>query len=205
MSTAAEILVDLLRHGEPEGGPRFRGGATDDPLSALGWQQMWLAVGDQAPWQVIVSSPMQRCHAFAAALAQRHALTLNIEPALCEMHFGQWEGLSAEVLQQRDPAALARFWSDPLSHTPPGAERLDAFQQRALEGLQRQLDQHASGHLLLIAHGGTLRMLLSAILQMPLSASARLEMPYAALSRVRMRRDAHGQWHGSLVFHGGQP
>ena len=37
MST--ETIIDLIRHGEPVGGQRLRG-AQDDPLSALGWQQM---------------------------------------------------------------------------------------------------------------------------------------------------------------------
>lgn len=49
--------VDLLRHGEPAGGKKFRG-AVDDPLSPLGWQQMRAAVGDFRGWQTIVSSPL---------------------------------------------------------------------------------------------------------------------------------------------------
>lgn len=205
MNTPSAHLLDLLRHGEPVGGGRFRGGATDDPLSEQGWQQMWQAVDTHIPWHAIISSPLQRCSAFATALAQRHQLPLTLEPALRELHFGDWEGRNAEALQQSDPTALARFWSDPLTHTPPGAERLDVFQTRILQGLHRQLDRHADGHLLVIGHGGTLRMILCAVLQMPLAASIRLELPYAALSRVRMYRDAHGQWQGSLVFHGGKP
>ena len=46
--------VDLLRHGEPEGGKKFRG-AVDDPLSPQGWAQMRTAVGDGRDWQVIRS------------------------------------------------------------------------------------------------------------------------------------------------------
>ncbi|MHB1590203.1 MAG: histidine phosphatase family protein [Sulfuricella sp.] len=37
--------IDLIRHGEPVGGRRYRG-RTDDPLSEKGWNQMWTAVGD---------------------------------------------------------------------------------------------------------------------------------------------------------------
>ncbi len=50
-------LVDLMRHGEPVGGVRFRGNVTDDPLSNLGWSQMWDAVGDHHPWDQLISSP----------------------------------------------------------------------------------------------------------------------------------------------------
>ena len=42
-------LIDLIRHGEPEGGPMFRG-QTDHPLSATGWQQMRGAIGDGEHW-----------------------------------------------------------------------------------------------------------------------------------------------------------
>ncbi len=37
--------IDIIRHGEPIGGPRFRGHGVDDPLSEKGWEQMWNAVG----------------------------------------------------------------------------------------------------------------------------------------------------------------
>ena len=56
-----ETLIDLLRHGEPEGGRAYRGHSIDDPLSETGWQQMWAAVGYHKPWEQIVSSPLQRC------------------------------------------------------------------------------------------------------------------------------------------------
>ncbi|MGH8626386.1 MAG: hypothetical protein ACREYC_14335 [Gammaproteobacteria bacterium] len=36
-------FIDLRRHGEAEGGARYRG-STDDPLTAEGWAQMWAAV-----------------------------------------------------------------------------------------------------------------------------------------------------------------
>lgn len=200
-----DCQIDLLRHGEAEGGGRFRGGATDDPLTELGWQQMWTTVSDPSPWQGIISSPMVRCLGFARALADKHDLQLVIEPGFREMHFGAWEGRSAEELHQQEPVALANFWRNPDRHTPPGGEPLSVFQQRVLDGLHRQLDRQQAEHLLIIGHGGTLRMILCHLLNMPLSASARLEMPHACMSRVRMRRDEHGQWNGSLVFHSGQP
>ena len=67
--------VDLLRHGQTEGGQKFRG-ALDDPLSSLGWKQLRISVGDYLGWQVIVSSPLIRCAAFAKELAERLDLSL---------------------------------------------------------------------------------------------------------------------------------
>jgi hypothetical protein len=38
------MILDLLRHGEPEGGRLYRGNLLDDPLSEKGWQQMQASV-----------------------------------------------------------------------------------------------------------------------------------------------------------------
>ena len=57
-------VVDLLRHGEPDGGQKFRG-SVDDPLNVRGWEQMRTAVGNYREWEVIISSPLIRCAAFA--------------------------------------------------------------------------------------------------------------------------------------------
>jgi len=56
--------VDLIRHGEPEGGVKLRGWL-DDPLSAAGWQQMRAAIAGNNAWQQIVTSPMLRCRELA--------------------------------------------------------------------------------------------------------------------------------------------
>ncbi|MEW6253578.1 MAG: histidine phosphatase family protein, partial [Planctomycetota bacterium] len=61
-------LIDLMRHGEPVGGRRYRG-QVDDPLSEKGWAQMRAAVGEAAPWHHVVSSPLLRCREFAETLA----------------------------------------------------------------------------------------------------------------------------------------
>ena len=42
-----ETTIDLLRHGEPLGGGRYRG-QMDDALSEKGWQQMWQAVAGRS-------------------------------------------------------------------------------------------------------------------------------------------------------------
>ncbi len=64
------LLIDLIRHGEPQGGMRYRG-QLDDPLSELGWQQMRNATANVQPWEHIVSSTLSRCADFAKELADK--------------------------------------------------------------------------------------------------------------------------------------
>jgi alpha-ribazole phosphatase/probable phosphoglycerate mutase len=97
--------LDLMRHGEPVGGRRYRG-QIDDPLSEKGWAQMHAAVGDAAPWTRIVSSPLLRCRAFAETLSDRHGLPLALDDRLKEVGFGDWEGKSAAEIEQDARRAL---------------------------------------------------------------------------------------------------
>ena len=65
-----ETVIDLIRHGEPIGGRRYRGHGVDDPLSEKGWSQMWQAVGNYNAWHHIITSPLQRCQQFPPAIEQ---------------------------------------------------------------------------------------------------------------------------------------
>ncbi len=118
--------IDLIRHGEPEGGTRFRGWQ-DDPLSEQGWSQMRQAVGEHNPWQQIISSPLLRCAAFAAELSGRLELPMTTEGRLQEIGFGEWEGRRAAELYQESPDAVGNFWRDPVTIQRRVASRLISF------------------------------------------------------------------------------
>lgn len=195
-----ETLIDLLRHGEPEGGVKFRG-QHDDPLSAAGWAQMCGAVGDTDGWEAVVTSPLRRCADFAAELATRLDVPLENEPRLREIGFGAWEGLTAEQVSARAPEALERFWRDPARHTPPGGESLADFETRVAAGWNDLLNRHAGRKVLLVCHGGVIRLILARLLGMPRSHLFRLNVPFASTSRVRVRGEPA---QSELIFLGGK-
>jgi len=197
----AVTIIDLLRHGEPEGGHKYRG-RLDDPLSARGLAQMRAVIGQRCPWKVVISSPLMRCLAFAQELADRYGLQLEIEPDLSEISFGVWEGRTLVEIVADTPHALTNFWRDPLRHPPPGGESLQACQTRVEAAWQTLLERHAGRHVLLVGHGGVIRLVISHILAMSLNHIWRLEVPYASLSRIRV----HGRGANAepvLVFHSG--
>jgi len=202
MSEYTTTLVDLIRHGEPVGGRRYRG-QVDDPLSDKGWRQMRDAVGEHHPWQAIVSSPLQRCAAFAEELAARHGLPLQLEARLMEIGFGAWEGKTAAELLADDPERLAQFWRDPLHHTPPGAETLPAFRERIIAGWNDLLARHAGQHVLVVGHAGMMRMIIREVLDMPLDRLFRLQVGNAAITRIRIDGDG-AEALPQLVFHDGR-
>lgn len=194
-------VIDLLRHGEPDGGQKFRG-SVDDPLSVRGWEQMRAAVGADPQWQAIISSPLIRCAAFADELAERLELPLQIVPAFSEIGFGVWEGCSVAEVHEREPAALGRFWRDPVAHPIPGGEPLVDFDRRIRQAWAALLEEYRGQHVLLVTHGGVIRMVLRQLLDMPLQRIWRIEAPFASLTRIRIHCDPNAEPH--LVFHNGR-
>jgi alpha-ribazole phosphatase/probable phosphoglycerate mutase len=189
--------LDLMRHGEPVGGRKYRG-QIDDPLSEKGWGQMRDTVGDAAPWTRIVSSPLTRCRAFAETLAERHGLPLSLDERLMEVGFGVWEGKSAAEIEADAPGTLARFKADPVNARPAGAEPLAGFHARVAAGLEDLLGQHNGQHVLLVGHAGVIRMAFAWALHIPLEHAYRIEVASASLTRLRF-----DDGRASLVFHGG--
>jgi alpha-ribazole phosphatase/probable phosphoglycerate mutase len=193
--------LDLMRHGEPVGGRKYRG-QLDDPLSEKGWAQMRRAVGEHCPWQAIISSPLLRCADFARELATRHGLPLAMDDRLVELGFGAWEGRTADELTAEDPEALVRFRRDPVAHAPPGAEPLASFRGRILEAWNALREQHHGKHVLVIAHAGVIRMMVAQALDIPLQHIFRLQVPSAGLTRLRLESNGDDLF-PQLLFHAG--
>ncbi|BBL73579.1 histidine phosphatase family protein [Methylomagnum ishizawai] len=203
MSTEERVttLVDLMRHGEPVGGSRYRG-QIDDPLSDTGWRQMRAAVGQHAPWDAIVSSPLRRCLDFAEDLAERLKLPLETDDRLMEIGFGVWQGKTHEEVTQFDPGLQQRFYRDPMSHRPEGAEGLGDFRARVVAAWNDILNRHAGRHVLIVCHAGVIRMVLAQTLEIPLSNLFRIKVGSAAITRIECAEQGE-EFLGQLVFHGG--
>ena len=184
------LSLDMLRHGVTDAGPGFRG-SSDDALTEQGRQQMQLALSGKNGWDLVISSPLQRCARFAEELAATHSLPLHLEPDVRELHFGDWEGRSAAALMETDAEALGRFWADPYAFTPPNGEPLLHFEARILAALQRLQQRHAGERLLLITHGGVMRLLLARARGLPRQDLLQVNVGYA--QRFRLRLDTDGQ------------
>ncbi|MFZ6046612.1 alpha-ribazole phosphatase family protein [Pseudomonas sp. CR3202] len=175
--------LDLLRHGETERGGGFRG-SLDDALTASGWAQMRAGIDGAGPWDVLVSSPLQRCAAFARELAQELGLPLHFDADLRELHFGQWEGRSAAELMVDQAEGLGLFWNDPYSFTPPEGETLLAFEARVVAAGERLRERFSGQRVLLVTHGGVIRLLVARARQLPRAQLMQVEVAHGELFRL---------------------
>lgn len=195
-------IIDLLRHGEVEGGNYYRG-QIDDPLTEEGWQQMQIAVADHKPWDAIVSSSLMRCSDFSKQLSNNHGLSLHVTDEFREINFGQWQGKTAKDLMDSEADNLKSYWQDPEKYTPPDAESVIDFRQRVNNAWQNILSEYTGKHILLVSHGGVMGMILSEILAIPVTHLLRLDIKHAALTRIAVDH-CQQETAPRLIFHNGQ-
>ncbi|MFL6655186.1 MAG: histidine phosphatase family protein [Sulfurifustis sp.] len=186
MSARTTITIGLLRHGETEGGARYRG-RTDDRLTETGWRQMRSAVADTSGWEKVVTSSLARCAAFAQAYAIERRLPLRVDERLREIDFGDWEGRSAAEIMETSADALLNFWQDPWKYGPPAGEPLAQMSARVLAAWHDLIaDTHTT---LVVGHGGPMRVILCHALGLPLAQLLHVEVAPATLHRVTVCAD----------------
>lgn len=194
------ITIDMLRHGETDGGNIYRG-STDSPLTPNGLRQMKNSVAEfdsKHLWQKVYCSPLQRCRVFAESCAASNQLPFKVEDQLREIDFGDWDGCDITEVWRQTPQLVEAFWQDPESNPPPGGESIQQLMQRTKLFIDQILAAEED-HLLLVSHGGVIRALLAQILNIPASSWAALRVDYASFSRIQLGVEPESNW-SSVCF-----
>lgn len=192
----ADTIIDLIRHGEPEGGRAYRGHSIDDPLNEKGWQQMWDAVGDEMPWNHIITSPLQRCQAFAEALMDMYDIPCTVEENFKEIGFGSWEGRTPDDIKTNNLKEYEDFYRDPVKLRPKGAEPLNKFIKRVTSAYNKVIKEHEGKHILIVAHAGVIRALIANALHAAPIGLYRINIKNAGISRIK-----HNELGNTLYYH----
>jgi broad specificity phosphatase PhoE len=151
-------------------------------------------------WTKVISSPLERCQHFAAHAAAAHALTPRIDETWQEIDYGDWDGMPIDEWRRLAAPQFAEFRRDLSKLTPPNGEGYLDFKDRILSAWSALTDEPDGGHVLVVTHGGVLRVVLPTVLGMPLNRSFPLHIPFASFSRVRL--DVAGEKvSATLLFH----
>jgi probable phosphoglycerate mutase len=168
------VRLLLARHGETAWNAEGRyQGREDIPLSPKGEAQA-RALGERLRDLRIdraVASPLSRARRTAElALGEARAAMLSFDEGLLEIAHGEWEGLLAAEIRERDPER-ARAWRDtPHEVLMPGGESLPQVAERAWEALLRaSAGLGDDDTLLVVAHDVVNRVLLCRVLGLPLA------------------------------------
>ena len=178
------ITVDLLRHGELVGGIKYRG-QTDDPLTREGLASMyavWKRLQNKV--DLIITSPLSRCRRPAMAWAESKGIECIVDARLSELHYGEWEGMTPDEIREKYPDLLEQWRRDPESVLVPGGESIHDFQARIAQFWEELCRNHKGQRLLVVAHSGSIRMLIAEVMNAPIISTRSMQMPYASWSRV---------------------
>lgn len=175
--------IDLLRHGQCEGGDLFRG-HLDVELTPAGFAQMQRAcAGGQ--WHAVISSPLQRCWQFARTVSS----IVVADSRLRETSFGDWDGKSISEVWRNDHDRVSAWSRNPAVGCPPNGEPLHEVAARVDEFLKDCLRDYCGKNLLLVTHGGVVRMLLTQVLGTPIAHANRWAVPYGCFTRLAVYHD----------------
>ncbi|MEA5455258.1 histidine phosphatase family protein [Sinomonas sp. JGH33] len=163
--------IVFWRHGRTDwnAAGRFQG-QTDIPLNEDGVRQakhaarLLAAMGPTA----IVSSDLERTRSTAEALASETGLPVALDPGLRETNAGRWQGLTFDEIRGTDGEELSR-WEDGDVEVPAGGAetRLDVASRTRSAISQALAAMGETGTLVVVSHGGAIRVALAELLGLP--------------------------------------
>jgi broad specificity phosphatase PhoE len=182
------IRLLLVRHGITAWNSDGRmQGHTDVPLSSQGVRQAELLACRLAGEHIdaVYSSDLLRAARTAELIASRHGLTVCFTTALREYGLGAWEGKTdIEIIECGDEELLSAYRRDPVSHRPRDGESLEAIWNRILGVRDEILASRSAGTVVLVGHGGSMKVILADALGCRGPALPRIWLDNASLSVV---------------------
>lgn len=154
--------IVFIRHGETDLAGRFCG-HSDPGLNLAGVSQVCGLAQEIAPLGIerIYSSDLRRASQTATAIAQRIGVDAVCLSALREIHFGLWEGLSWQEIEERFPAQAERWLREFPLHRAPAGESYAEFTARIDAVIAPLLDAAAATTTAIVTHRGVMRYALT--------------------------------------------
>ncbi|MDO4546491.1 MAG: histidine phosphatase family protein [Clostridia bacterium] len=174
----------MIRHAEPDypgGVSMCLGRKYDLPLSANGLKQS-RELGNAfsgIELEKVYHSPLIRAKQTAMGLASGRCPIVELSDFI-EMDGGEWDGLTLEQIRSD------RY----TSMVPPGGETDESGLSRCLNALER-ISLESRGDVAIVGHSGINRILLCALMNMPLSQKRSIQQSYACVSILAKQA---GKW-----------
>lgn len=184
----------LVRHGETDWNLTERiQGQVDTPLNATGRRQVGHLARrlEDVHIDAIYSSDLARTHETARIIAADRDIAIATDPDLREFSFGEWEGLTSDEIEALQPGAMAeRISAGNEAFSAPGGENTWQVLERVRRFCTRAAERHdPSDDVLIVAHGGSIRALAVALLDLAVTDFWRFRIHCASLGIVRNHSD----------------
>ncbi len=186
------LTLIFIRHAESEANARGELiGQDESPISSNGERQIKALTKELRHYKVdvVYTSPLERAVRTAQKIADWHKCPLHLQDALKEIHFGDFETLRFQEIQQRYLEEVEKMLQDGSSYTYPGGESLLDVYKRAALKLNEIRQVHPSGTVVICAHGGTIRSFLSHLIAKGPELHWHFKIDHASLTIVTIEND----------------
>ncbi len=188
--------IFLVRHGEVVGNSLAAGGRLtfagwhDKPLTPRGEEQAQ-AVAQRLLSEkltTIYCSDLQRARITAEKIAACHNAEVRVDARLRELNYGAWEGLGLDEIL----ASWADIWearqADPENvATPDGENYADLWRRLSAAWNDIIKNVGEDERIAIVAHNGTIRILLCRLLGMPLANFKRIQTSNCGLTHIEIK------------------
>lgn len=178
----------IVRHGESEWNRVHRyQGQLDAPLSDLGLRQaeaLGARLRDE-PIDAIYTSPLQRASVTADAIARQHPQApLRTDPALLEIHHGEWQGKYSDEVSALYGEGLREWREHPTRAQMPGGESFSNVLKRTLEFKELAYAAHAGQTVVASTHDVVVKILVADALGMDMDRINRIWIGNASITVI---------------------
>ncbi len=171
-----ETEIILIRHGETEWNSQKRmQGHSNSDLSEVGRGQIQ-ALGElmkNVSFDHIYSSDSLRTRQTAEAITQYSGHTLQFDQRIREKNLGVFEGLTSTEAKERHPEVYRLFKTAGANYVIDEGESTQQLLERALEFSEEIRLRHPQERVVMVTHGGVVRVLMKYALGLSIDSPTR--------------------------------
>lgn len=176
------MKLTLIRHIKTSAPEGMCYGQTDVTLPQ-GYESIHAQLAKQLKdeaFDALYASPLQRCTFLAQAIAGNRPVIYD--DRLKELNFGDWENQLWKDIETFPEAAT--FFNDYIHVAPPGGESFKEMTDRISLFMAELKTKHPRQNVLIVAHGGPIRVIHGLAEDLPLEDYFKREVPYGQVSQL---------------------
>jgi len=193
------MLLYLIRHGETDWNIERRcQGFSDSELNGTGRRQAEAIARtlSNTKLEAIYASDLKRAYETARIVAKYHDVAVRTDEGFREIHQGDFEGLTLTELVANHSDFLERWFREPADLRVPGGESMREVQNRAWAALEKVIERHSDGNVVVVGHNLCNVTLLCRLMNMALADFRRIRQDESAVNVVEFG----GRWPHPVVI-----
>lgn len=118
-------------------------------------------------FDMIYSSPLNRALETAKIIKGQRNIEIIIHKSLCELDFGNWEGMQISEIERKFPKEYYSYIKDPESYIPIDGESFEELFNRVQHFLD-DIEKLDAKNILVVTHGVTIKAIIAIIKRLSL-------------------------------------